>query len=168
MVIIVNGVLWSLKLEREAGNHIWMTFGWSRTSDTSTNHIILIKILKSTKWPNLVWIFHNFLTFMFHKICSLSHEHPVKIIGFYPVGRLPLVCISIQLLFNSMYSPPISNWIWHHPVRNLHTVSFELTILFPAISQMTMNSSSHSPVSETTSKNNSPPQLSCVIILFRL
>ena len=39
------------------------------------------------------------------------------------VGRLQLVHISSQLLFDSIYSHPISNWPWCHPVVKLHPVS---------------------------------------------
>ena len=39
------------------------------------------------------------------------------------VGQLYSVFISSQLWFDSIYSPPIFNWQWHHPVVKIHSVS---------------------------------------------
>ena len=46
------------------------------------------------------------------------------------VEQLHLVCILIQSWIDSIYSPPISNWLWYHPVGWLHPVYFWVNYTF--------------------------------------
>ena len=46
------------------------------------------------------------------------------------VGQLHLVCILIQSWIDLIYSPPISNRPWRHPVGWLHTVYFWFNYTF--------------------------------------
>ena len=75
-----------------------------------------------------------------------SSARILKLLPNTQVGRIHLVFILSQLLFNSIYSPPISNWLWHHPVGWLHPVSFWVDNNFSPSSNPpshTFTSSSH-------------------------
>ena len=56
-------------------------------------------------------------------------RYPVLSIGAV-FGWLRSVRISSHLWFKSIYSPPISNWLWHHPVGRIHPVSFWVNYTF--------------------------------------
>ena len=109
----------------------------------------------------------DFLTLYFNLSLQVT---PILTIGI-GVGRLHLVCISSQLWFYSIYSPPTSNWPWYHPVGRLHSVCFLVRIRIDLTFSLTIYRWTWiHPVTlqmlKTTSKYNFPPKLFNDIYFF--
>ena len=70
----------------------------------------------------------------------------------------------IQLVIPANFWLTVTSYIW------MNSLCFFLSQpnLLPTNFHITMKSSSHTPVTETTPEDNSPPKLSHLIILFRL
>ena len=76
-------------------------------------------------FPNSPILMYHPLPMLYYLLRLPACKH-IKFRDFIPdvVGKLHSVCILSQVWFGSIYSLPISNLPWHHPVGRLHTVSF--------------------------------------------
>ena len=90
------------------------------TKESVVGGILLFKYYSSnTKWSTLYNLCNIAYVLLFRFLIAFLFLYIVVL-----VIRLHLVFISSQLLLDSIYSPPISNCLWHHPVRRIHSVSF--------------------------------------------